>query len=42
MTTALIVIGSMFVMVALFYLIAWVVGLFRNGETPSIDPTDIF
>ena len=42
MATALLVIGSMFAMVALIYLISWVVRLFRDGETPSIDPTDIF
>lgn len=42
MATALLVIGSMFAMVALIYLIAWVVRLFRDDETPSIDPTDFF
>ena len=42
MATALVVIGSMFAMVALFYLIAWVVRLIRDGDVPSIDPTDIF
>ena len=41
MPTVLLVLGSMFAMVALFYLIVWCVKLFRSDDRPSIDPSDV-